>query len=839
MNAIDQRFLVRKAAVLGAGVMGAQIAAHLANAGVETLLFDLAASGEAASGAGANAVAARAIAGLRKLSPAPLAAPELAATIRAADYDHDLPLLAECELIIEAIAERLDWKHALYARIAPHVSAHAVLASNTSGLSIGSLAEPLPASLQARFCGVHFFNPPRYMQLVELVPTAHTRAEVLDQLETFLTSTLGKGVVRALDTPNFIANRMGVFGMIAVMTQAQRHGLSVDVVDDLTGARLGRAKSGTYRTADVVGLDTLAHVIRTMEDGLPADPFHPHYATPELLQALLAAGALGQKSGAGFYRKDGKNILRIDPSRALALAQQARSAGVPIAASDWAQAYVAAGAKADETVARILKKKDARERMALLRESSNPQARFLWSVMRDSWHYAATHLSAVAASARELDCALRWGFGWGEGPFELWQQAGWGAVAQWIAQDIAAGQALATTPLPAWVFEGPVAQRGGVHQPEGSWAPGPQAQGGAGGVFLAPTLLPVAQRQLFPVALVGAAAADPKRDGHTAYEDESVRLWTLARSGFDDVLILSLKTKMHLINQGVSDGLERAVALAESAYRALVIWSPDEPFCAGADLESSLPVFMQGGASAVEVEVAKLQQRMLRMRYAQVPVLAAVQGMALGGGCEIALYCCQRVVALESYLGLVEVGVGLIPAAGGLTYGARMAAQWQAQASDASLLHGLRRYFQAAAMASVSTSALEARALGYVLASDPVVFNPRELLWVAIRQAQALADAGYRPPQRARFRAAGRDVAATLQASVVNLRDGGLASGHDAHLACTIAEVICGGDVDAGTEVDEPWMMALERRAFTSLLGHPKTQERIMGLLQTGKPVRN
>lgn len=318
-----------------------------------------------------------------------------------------------------------------------------------------------------------------------------------------------------------------------------------------------------------------------------------------------------------------------------------------------------------------------------------------------------------------------------------------------------------------------------------------------------------------------------------------MRLWTLARSGFDDVLILSLKTKMHLINQGVSDGLERAVALAESAYRALVIWSPDEPFCAGADLESSLPVFMQGGASAVEVEVAKLQQRMLRMRYAQVPVLAAVQGMALGGGCEIALYCCQRVVALESYLGLVEVGVGLIPAAGGLTYGARMAAQWQAQAPDASLLHGLRRYFQAAAMASVSTSALEARALGYVLASDPVVFNPRELLWVAIRQAQALADAGYRPPQRARFRAAGRDVAATLQASVVNLRDGGLASGHDAHLACTIAEVICGGDVDAGTEVDEPWMMALERRAFTGLLGHPKTQERIMGLLQTGKPVRN
>jgi len=776
---------------------------------------------------------------LRKLSPAPLGLAELATAIQPADYDHDLALLGECDLIIEAIAERLDWKHDLYRRIAPMVAPHAVLASNTSGLSIGSLAEVLPDDLKARFCGVHFFNPPRYMHLAELIPIAQTRADVLDRLEGFLTTTLGKGVVRTKDTPNFIANRIGVFGMVAVMIEAERHGLTMDVVDDLTGARLGRAKSGTYRTADVVGLDTLSHVIRTMDDQLQDDPFHALYAQPALLRALLAAGALGQKSDAGFYRREGKAILRIDSEKALALAAAASARGTPMDRAEWATAYVPAGAKADETVARILKKKSWSERLQLLRESTNPQARFLWSVMRDSFHYAAIHLGDIAASARELDLAVRWGFGWGEGPFELWQLAGWTQVAQWIAEDIAAGEALVSAPLPAWVFEGPVAQRGGVHQPEGSWSPKAGGADGHSGTFVAAPQLPVMERQLFPAGLVGSHAVDPKVAGHTVFEDESVRLWTLDRSGLGDVLIISFKTKMHLINQGLGEGLLRAVEEAESSYRGVVIWSPDEPFSAGADLESSMPAFMKGGPKAVEGDIKKLQDVMLRMRYAQVPVVAAVHGMALGGGCEIALHCAKRVVALESYMGLVEVGVGLIPGAGGLAHGARRAAELQAQAPDAALFHFLRRHFQAAAMATVSKSALEARELGYLLPTDPIVFHARELLFVAIREVQAMADAGYRAPRRARFKVAGREGAATFKASIVNLRDGGFASPHDAHLAFTIAEVMCGGDVDAGTEVDEAWILALERQAFTTLLAHPKTQERIMGLLQTGKPVRN
>jgi 3-hydroxyacyl-CoA dehydrogenase len=306
--------------------------------------------------------------------------------------------------LIEAIAERMDWKHDLYKKVTPYLGVHTIFASNTSGLSITALSEGFDAELKQRFCGVHFFNPPRYMHLVELIPTAATQASILDQLETFLTRTLGKGVVRAKDTPNFVANRVGIFSILAVIKEAEKYGLTYDVVDDLTGTKLGRAKSATFRTADVVGLDTMAHVIKTMQDTLPLDkdPFAASYATPPALQALVQQGALGQKTGAGFYKKVGKDILRLDPTQG---------------------DYVAGGGAADPIVERILKK-PAPERFRLLRESSNPQAQFIWSIFRDVWHYVALHLADIADHARDLDFAIRWGFGWNEGPFETWQAAG-------------------------------------------------------------------------------------------------------------------------------------------------------------------------------------------------------------------------------------------------------------------------------------------------------------------------------------------------------------------------------------------------------------------------------
>ncbi|NMM78829.1 3-hydroxyacyl-CoA dehydrogenase family protein, partial [Acidovorax sp. SRB_24] len=394
------RFNVKKVAVLGAGVMGAQIAAHLVNCKVPVVLFDLPAKDGAKNG-----IVTKAVEGLNKLKPAPLGVQEDAALIQQANYEEHLELLRGCDLVIEAIAERMDWKLDLYQKIAPFVAPHAIVASNTSGLSITKLSEALPAAIQPRFCGIHFFNPPRYMHLVELIDTPTTAPDVLDQLEAFATSGLGKGVVRAHDTPNFIANRVGIAGMLSTMKEAENFGLTFDVVDDLTGKKLGRASSGTFRTADVVGLDTMVHVIQTLQDNLSldTDPFYGSYGTPAVLQKLLDLKQLGQKTQAGFYKKVGRDVLRFDLE---------------------SEDYVPGGQKADEVYGRMLKR-PAAERLKLLRNAEGAQGQFLWAILRNSFHYAAVHLATIADNARDVDQAMRWGFGLQQGPFELWQEAGW------------------------------------------------------------------------------------------------------------------------------------------------------------------------------------------------------------------------------------------------------------------------------------------------------------------------------------------------------------------------------------------------------------------------------
>ncbi|TFW30435.1 3-hydroxyacyl-CoA dehydrogenase/enoyl-CoA hydratase family protein [Duganella callida] len=795
-------FIVKKVAVLGAGVMGAQIAAHCVNAKVPVVLFDL-----PAKEGPKNGIVLKAIEGLKKLSPAPLGNKEHAALIEVANYEDDLAKLAECDLIIEAIAERLDWKHDLYKKVAPHIAPNAIFASNTSGLSIGKLAEGFDADLKARFCGVHFFNPPRYMHLVEIIPTPDTKPEIADQLEGFLTSTLGKGVVRAKDTPNFIANRVGVFGILAIVHEAEKFGLSVDVVDDLTGAKLGRAKSGTFRTADVVGLDTMGHVIKTMQDYLPNDPFAAVYKTPEVLAKLVEKGALGQKSGAGFYKKVGKDILRLD-----------------FATGE----YVPGGAKAADIVARILKEKDPVKKMKAMRESTNPQAQFLWAIFRDAFHYIAVHLEDIADNARDIDFAMRWGFGWTVGPFETWQAAGWTQVAQWVKEDIEAGHALSSAPLPAWVFEGPVAEKG-VHTAEGSWSPKANA-------YIPRSDLAVYQRQEFRAPVLGAGEIDGRKAGTTVHEDDDVRLW---HSG-DDILVISLKTKMHVISPGVIAGFRKALAEAEKNFKGLVIWSADAAdggaFSAGADLQSALPAFMAGGAKAVDPIIRELQDTFMAMKYSNVPVVAAVAGLALGGGCEMALHASKRVASIESYIGLVEVGVGLIPAGGGLKEAASRAYK---EAKGTDILQFLKTGFTNAATANVSKSALEAQAMGYLKEDDVIVFNPYELLYVAKTEARAMFDKGYRAPLKAPIQVTGRYGWGTIKAQLVNMRDGGFISAHDFKLGDMIAQIVSGGDIDQGSFVSEQWLLDMERKAFLELLNHPKTQERIMGMLQTGKPVRN
>ena len=490
------RFQVKKVAVLGAGVMGAQIAAHLVNVKVPVVLFDL-----PAKEGPKNGIVTKAVEGLKKLKPSPLGVADDAALIQQANYEEHMHLLKECDLVIEAIAERMDWKLDLYTKIAPHVAKHAILASNTSGLSITKLSEVLPESIKPRFCGIHFFNPPRYMTLVELINTPTTQPEVLDQLEAFVTSGLGKGVVRAHDTPNFVANRVGIAGMLSTMKEVENFGLTYDVVDDLTGKKLGRASSGTFRTADVVGLDTMAHVIKTLQDNLSleTDPFYESFGTPAVLKKLLELGHLGQKTKAGFFKKVGRDVMRFELE---------------------SEEYVPAGQKADEVYARMLKK-PAAERLRLLRNAEGAPGQFLWAILRNSFHYAAVHLATIADNARDVDQAMRWGFGMKQGPFELWQEAGWLEVAKMIQEDIDAGKALCKAPLPEWVFKGPVAEAGGVHTAQGSWS-------ASQGKFVPRRQLPVYERQIFPEALLGETSLpDWRTAGTTIAESKALRTWTL------------------------------------------------------------------------------------------------------------------------------------------------------------------------------------------------------------------------------------------------------------------------------------------------------------------------
>ena len=793
---MSEKLLVRRAAVLGAGVMGAQIAAHMTNAGIDTVLFDLAADG--ASLDVRNAVATKAIANLARLSPAPLASKSFGELITPANYDDGLDLLRGCDLIVEAIAERMDWKQALYRRIAPFVSPDAVLASNTSGLGINALADVLPEALRHRFCGVHFFNPPRYMHLAELIPARTTDPAVLDALETFLSTALGKGVVRAKDTPNFIGNRIGVFSILATMHHTAESGLGFDVVDALTGPAIGRPKSATYRTADVVGLDTMAHVIRTMADTLPEDPWHRYFAAPKWLEALVAKGALGQKTGAGIYTKRGKDILVLDLQ---------------------AQDYRPSAGQIDPEVEALLKERDPARKFAGLRDSTNPQAQFLWAVFRDLFHYCAYHLADIAETARDVDLAIRWGYGWSLGPFETWQAAGWKEVAGWIADDIVAGKAMSDAPLPDWVFDG----RDGVHGAEGSFSPAQNAK-------MPRSTLPVYRRQRFPDPLLGERF-DP---GETVFENDGVRLW---HDG-DGIAVASFKTKLHTVNDKVLDGLQHAIGIAERDFRGMVIWQPKEPFSAGADLAGALGLLQAGDVAGFERMVANFQATSQRIKYSLVPVVAAVRGLALGGGCEFQMHSARTVAHLESYVGLVEAGVGLLPAGGGLKELAVRASHAAGPGGD--VFAQLKPAFEAVAMAKASTSAIEAKDLGLLRASDVVAFNTHELLHIARQQALAMAESGYRPPLPARRIAVAGDVGiATFKMLLVNMLEGRFISPHDFEIATRIATVLCGGEVDRGSLVDEEWLLELERQHFVALAQMPKTQERIAHMLKTGKPLRN
>ncbi len=784
---------IRKVAILGAGVMGAQIAAHMSSADVAVVLFDLADKGN-----NKNGIVDKAIKNMERMRPAPAGAKDRLKLIEAANYDEDLEELRSCDLIIEAIAERLDWKEGLYARVTPYLNDQAIFATNTSGISIDVLAKVMPEGLRSRFCGIHFFNPPRYMALVELIPGSATDLSYMDKLETFLVTTLGKGVVRTKDSPNFIANRMGLFNIQATMYHADKLGLGFDTVDSLTGKSIGRASTATFRTSDLVGLDTLANVLNKSAEVLAHDPWHKYYHVPVWLQGLIDKGQLGNKTKGGIYRKGAskKENLVLDAGSG-----EFRPASRDI----------------DPAVKAILDNKNLGERFAALRASDTPQAQFLWAIHRDMWHYAAVTIDSVADTLRDVDFAMRWGYGWSQGPFEVWQAAGWKQIAAMVAEDIAAGKAMSATPLPAWVMEIDAA-----HKPEGSYSPTAKGYRGR-------STLPVYQRQYYPEPVLGEAAPDM---GKTLFENEGARVWTQG----DDIAIISFKSKMHAVGESVIEGLNKAMDIAEEQFAGLVIWQTEPPFCVGADLEGVAPVVIQGEWKKLEEVVVNFQTVNNRLRYSYIPVVAAVQGMALGGGCEIAMQCDRVVAALESYMGLVEIGVGLLPAGGGCKEFAKRVAE---ESPDANLTPLLVRAFTNVATAKVATSAQEAKEFGILKPGDIVVFNPNEILYVAKATARGLAEAGYRPPLPRKVKVAGRIGVATIEMGMSNMLEGHFMSEHDYFIARKIALAICGGDVEAGMEVPESWLLQLERDAFVELAANPKSQERALHMLQTGKPLRN
>ncbi len=782
---------IKKVAVLGAGVMGAQIAAHFANAHYPVILFDL-----PAKKGDKNGIVLKAIKQLGKLKPPPLGHASVTKYIEPANYEDDLPRLAEADLIIEAVAERLDIKESLYRTISPHISEHAIIGSNTSGLSINELDSVLPESLRDNFCGVHFFNPPRYMHLVELIPSDKTDPAIMDAMEAFLTTQLGKGVIRAKDTPNFIANRIGVFSMLATMHYGMKYGIPLETVDALTGTLIGRPKSATYRTADVVGLDTLIHVVLTMQRALPDDPWHPYFNLPQWLHVLVEKGALGQKTRQGIYKKVGKaiHVLDIDSGE-----------------------YRLSDPQVDPEVLDILKTRDPQEKMRRLRESEKPQARFLWEMFREVFHYSSYHLAAIAHNARDLDFAIRWGFGWAHGPLETWQMSGWQPVAEWIAADIQAGQTMANAPLPEWVKKIP-----GPHTPEGSYSPEEDR-------FVPRPDNPVYRRQLFPDPLF----VERHQYGETVFENDDFRLWHMG----DDIAIGSFKTKKHIITDGVLEGLQKASAIAGESFKGLVIWQPDEPFSLGANLAPAAEAIRQGRIAEVEALVNTFQQTSQALRFCSVPSVIATRGMTLGGGCEFTMHATASINAFETYIGLVEAGVGLLPAGGGLKEIARRVSD---KNENRDLYPDLEHYFKLVALAKVAGSALEARKWGLLKEDARIIFHPHEILYVAKEKARFLYEAAYHaPPEDKKIRVAGRPAIANFEMILANMLAGEFISEHDYEIAKRIGFVLAGGDVDADSLVSEQYLLDLERKNFMALIQMPKTLERIEYTLKTGKPLRN
>jgi len=776
-----------KVAVLGAGVMGAQIAGHFANAGITALLFDI-----------NQELAQKGVDGLTKHKPAPLYKPKNAELVSPCNYDDHVEKLSEVDLVIEAVAERLDIKHAVYTNIVPHLKESVILTSNTSGIPLEDLTKVLPDTLKKRFMITHFFNPPRYMHLLELVKGPNTDDSVYNEIARLGEDVLGKGIVHAKDTPNFIGNRIGVYGMAVTMNTAIEHGLTVEEVDKLTGTVVGRPKSATFRTADVVGLDTMVNVSNTSYNNLHDDDEREQFKIPDFLQKLVKDGNLGAKTKAGFYKKTDEGILSLDlKTGEYGPQKKVRFDGFRIAKD----------------------RQSPGGKIKAMAYSNDKGGRFFWEVLSKSLIYSANRIPEISDDIINIDNAMKWGFGWDMGPFEVWDAIG---VSKSVSKMEADGKQ-----VPKWVKEMLASGQSKFYEMKNG------------------------QLNYFDIESLSMKIEEPnqksinlnlhKTGGNVIKKDWSASLIDLGEGVLNVQFHSILQPTLNPIDGSLAQTINVGLDLLEAGkYKAMVIGHQGPNFCAGANLASMIQVCEEGKFVKLEKAVKQIQDLTQRIRFSKSPIVAAPHHLTLGGGFELIGPAAHRVAAGELYVGLVEVGVGLIPGAGG---NLRMILNLMENSGRGRMnsFQVAQKAFETIGFAKVATSAEEAKFLGYLLKTDTIVLNNDQRIWMAKQKALELVGNDYTPPQyRNDLKLPGSGGRTAMAMALKGFKAQGKISEHDEFIAKKLAFVLTGGDKAGLTKsVDEQYLLDIEREAFISLAGEKLSQDRIRFMLKKGKPLRN
>ena len=803
---------IEKAVVLGAGTMGSRIAAHLANAGLPCILLDIVPPNLPADAPAAerNKIVRAGLDAAKKSKPAAFFTAALGEKIAIGNFDDDLARCSEADWIIEVVAENLEIKRKLLSRVAQFRKPGAIVTTNTSGLPVHLIAEGMSEEFQQHWAGTHFFNPPRYLKLVEVIPGPKTSSDVIEALSEFCSRRLGKGVVVAKDTPNFIANRIGAFSMLNALRLMGTLGMTIEEVDACTGPAVGWPKSATFRTADLVGLDVLVHVVKNIYETAPNDESRESYKVPALVEEMAKRGWLGDKTGQGFYKKvkgaGEKEILTLDVNTLeYRPRQKARFGSLEMG-------------KGIE---------DTRERLRALvgpvleGQKGDKAQQFLWSGLSDMCLYAARRVPEISDNVVDVDRALRWGFGWELGPFEILDAIG---VEEFVAQVQKEGRA-----LPPVIEKVLASGRRGFYESEkGTTTVFDISSGGA-------------KKVEEPKGVIILKSL--KDAGREVERNSGASLIDLG----DGVVCCEFHAKMNAIGADLISMLHKGLKRLDTDFEAMVIANQAVNFSVGANLMLVLVAAQEQEWDELHMAVKQFQNVNLAIKYAAKPVVAAPQGMALGGGCEVSLHSAKIQAAAEAYIGLVEVGVGLIPGGGGTKEMLLRANEHAASGEDLDLFHTLKPIFEAIAMAKVGTSAEECRDLGYLRREDGVSMNRDRLVGDAKEVALSLVCGGYKPlaaswqegAQTTQIKVLGEQFLAAAKLAIHMMLRGGYASEYDAHVSRKLANILAGGALTGPQLVSEQYVLDLEREAFVSLCGEKKTQERIAHTLKTGKPLRN